>query len=114
VKGLPRWAGVIVMQNLFAVPWLSASRRAVLSIVVALILVLGMFAALKISTGRKQAPSKELHTGSIQKSPALRRSSSDDPMAAFLSPELIVRRPIKGTAAVREETPLPRPRPKRL
>ena len=102
------------MRNLFVLPWLSAGRRVAFSVVAASILVFGLFAALKISTSGKQAPAKELHTGSIQKSTALPKSPSADPMAAFLSSELIVRRPMQSTATVREAIPVPRPRPKRL
>jgi hypothetical protein len=63
----------------------SVSRRVVFSIVAALILVFGVFAALKISTSGKEAPAKELHTGS-SKSRLL--PPSIDPMAAFLIPHL--------------------------
>jgi hypothetical protein len=95
---------------------LSAGRRVVFSIVAALILVFGIFAALKMSTSGKQAPARELHTGSIQKSPAVRKSPSTDPMAAFLTPHLTqpIAQSMQSTAVNRGAIPLPRPRPNRL
>ena len=72
------------MRTLFAVPWLSSSgRRLLISLVTALLLVSGVFALLKISGGGKHA-SPELVTGSIQRSQAVRRAASSDPLAAFL------------------------------
>jgi hypothetical protein len=74
------------MRQLFAVPWLSSSGRIVLSILCVATLVCGVFGLLKISIGEKQAPNKELTTGSIQQSSVVRKPESRDPMAAFLTP----------------------------
>ena len=46
------------MRNLFAVPWLTPSRRTVLSIVAAVIVVFSIFVLVKISVGAKQVPAK--------------------------------------------------------
>ena len=104
------------MRNLFAVPWLTPSRRPVLSIVSVVIVVFSIFVFVKISVGAKQVPAKELLTGSIQRSPAVRKSLSTDPMAAFLTPDLTqpIPQPVHSTAFSRGTIPLPRPRPKRL
>ena len=75
------------MRNLFAVPWLALGRRTLLSIVAAVILVFGIFALLKIDSGGKHTPVKELITGSIPKSPG-RTASSNVPLASFLAPVL--------------------------
>src|SRR5262249_27983448 len=72
------------MRQLSAVPWLSSGGRITLSILCVATLVCGVFGLLKISTGERQAPNKELTTGSIQQSPAVRKPESRDPMAAFL------------------------------
>ena len=80
------------MRTLFAVPWFSSSgRRLLISLVTALLLVSGVFALLKISGGGKQA-SPELVTGSIQRSQAVRRAASSDPLAAFLVAQHLVGR----------------------
>jgi hypothetical protein len=50
--------------------------------VAAVILVFSIFALLKISSGGKQEPAKELLTGSIQKSAAVRKPPSDDQTAS--------------------------------
>jgi hypothetical protein len=47
----------------------------VLSIVAAVIVVFSIFGLVKVSVGAKQVPAKELLTGSIQRSPAVRKSS---------------------------------------
>src|SRR5215467_16055038 len=73
------------MRNLVAAPWLSSGRQTLLSIVVAVILVFSVIALLKVNSGAKQAPAKELLTGSIPRSPAVRKSPSDDSVAAFLA-----------------------------
>src|SRR5258708_30561818 len=70
------------MRNIFAV----ARLTPVLSFVVVAILVFSIFALLKISSGGKQEPGQELLTGSIQKSPAVRKPPSDDPVASFVAP----------------------------
>ena len=61
------------MGQLSAVPWLSSGGRITLSILCLATLVCGVFGLLKISTGEKQVPNKELTTGSIQRSPAVRK-----------------------------------------
>src|SRR5215471_20712053 len=73
------------MRNLVAAPWLSSGRQALLSFVVAVILVFSVIALLKVNSGAKQAPAKELLTGSIPRSPAVRKSPSDGSVAAFLA-----------------------------
>ena len=99
------------MRTLFAVPWLSSSGRSLLiSLVTALLLVCGVFALLKVSGGGKHA-SPELVTGSIQRSPAVRRSASEDPMAAFLVMPSVAPS-TQGTGQT--PIPLPRPRPNRF
>ena len=101
------------MRTLFAVPWFNSSRRRLLiNLVTALLLVFGVFALLKISGVGKHA-SLELVTGSIQRSPAVRRSASDDPMAAllFMPP---VAPSTQGTVQTPSPIPLPRARPNRL
>ena len=49
------------MRNLFAVSWLTAGRRTLLSIAAALVVVLGIFALLKIGSGGKQVPALRLN-----------------------------------------------------
>src|SRR5262249_32681073 len=107
--------GCCEMRNLVAAPWLSSGRQTLLSIVVAVILVFSVIALLKVNSGAKQAPAKELLTGSIPRSPAVRKSPSDDRVAAFLAldssqPTIQPMQRVSDRAAV----PLPRPRPKRL
>jgi hypothetical protein len=53
------------MRQLFAVPWLSSGGRIALSILCVATLVCGVLGLLKVSIGEKQAPNKELTTGSI-------------------------------------------------
>jgi hypothetical protein len=107
-------SSVRLMRQLSAVPWLSSDGRA-LSILCVATLVCGAFGLLKISIGEKQAPNKELTTGSIQRSPAVRKPESRDPMAAFLTPAVAqsMQRSTKSTTADLSPIPLPRPRPKR-
>jgi hypothetical protein len=104
------------MQELFAVPWLTRCRRTLLSFAVAVILVFSIFALMKTSGGEKQAPAQELLTGSIQRSPTVRKSPSNDPMAAFLTPALTQpsHQPMQSAVVEPGVVPLPRPRPKRL
>src|SRR3954471_14032391 len=98
------------MRTLFAVPWLSSSgRRLLVSLLIAVLLVIGIFAVLKIGGGGKLA-SPELVTGSIHRSPAIRKSESADPMSAFLVMPSVVPS-TQGTAQT--PIPLPRPRPNR-
>jgi hypothetical protein len=100
------------MRNLFVVPWLTPSRSSLLSIGAVAILVFSLFALLKVSTGERQEPAKELLTGSIQQSPAVRKPSSDDATASFVAPTAF--QPTSRPVAFREVIPLPRPRPKRI
>ena len=102
------------MRTLFAVPWFSKSgKRLLISLATALLLVSGVFALLKIGGGGKRA-SPELVTGSIQRSQAVRRTASSDPLAAFLVAAPSVAPSTPGTAQTRLPIPLPRPRPNRL
>jgi hypothetical protein len=92
-----------------------AIAKTLLSIVVAVILVFSVIALLKVNSGAKQAPAKELFTGSIPRSPAIRKSPSNESMAAFLaldSSQAVIR-PMQRMVD-RTAVPLPRPRPKRL
>jgi len=103
------------MQHLFAVPWVTPSRRTLLGIGVVAILVFGFFALLKVTSGGKQAPAKELITGSIPRAAPVRKPPSNDPMAAFVSPASTqLTTPLQDTAVDRRAVPMPRPRPKRL
>jgi hypothetical protein len=86
------------MRKLIVVPWLTP----VLSIVAVAILVFSIFALLKISSGGKREPGQELLTGSIQKSPAVRK-----PAQSSL-------RLVQSAVVVRPPVPLPRPRPRRI
>ena len=108
--------GALTMRNLVAASWLSSSRQTLLSIVVAVVVVFSILALLKVNSSAKQAPAKELLTGSIPRSPAVRKSPSNDSMAAFLA--LDSTQPatqfMQSTLVDRSAVPLPRPRPKRL
>jgi hypothetical protein len=92
------------------------SRRPLLSIVTVAILVFSIFALLKIDSGEKEEPAKELLTGSIQKPPAVRKAPSDDATASFLDPAAFQSspQPVQSVVMVRGPVPLPRPRPNRL
>src|SRR5262249_41430164 len=57
--------GGSIMRHLFVVPWLTPSRRTLHGIAVVAILVFGFFAILKSTSGGREAPAKELVTGSI-------------------------------------------------
>ena len=103
--------GALTMRNLVAAPWLSSSRQTLLSIVVAVVVVFSILALLNVNSSAKQAPANELLTGSIPRSPAVRTSSSNDSMAAFLA--LDSTQPATQFMQ-RAAVPLPRPRPKRL
>jgi hypothetical protein len=102
------------MRNLFAVPWLTLRFRTLLSFAVAMILVLSVFALLKIGNRGKQTSAEELITGSVQKSSAVGRSQSNDPVASFLAPVSSQPPPrlVQSNAVDRGAVPLPRPRPK--
>jgi hypothetical protein len=105
------------MRHLFAVPWLTPIRRTLLSIGVVMILMFGIFALLKVVNGGKQAPAKELITGSIPGAASVGKPPPPaDPMAAFLSPAStqLTTQPMQSTGMERRAVPLPRPRPKRL
>jgi hypothetical protein len=78
-----------------------------------MILMFGIFALLKVVNGGKQAPAKELITGSIPGAASVGKPPPPaDPMAAFLSPAST--QPMQSTGVERRAVPLPRPRPKRL
>jgi hypothetical protein len=53
------------MRTLVALRWPSSGRQILLSFVVAVILVFGTIALLKVNSGAKQAATTELLTGSI-------------------------------------------------
>ena len=93
------------MRNIFAV----ARLTPVLSFVVVAILVFSIFALLKISSGGKQEPGQELLTGSVQKSPAVRKPPSDDPVASFVAPSSFqpTLRRVQIGVVVRTPVPLP-------
>ena len=94
----------------------ASSKRGPSRSVAVAILVLSIFALLKIDSGEKQEPAKELFTGSIQKSPSVRKARSDDPTAPFLAPAAFQysQQPVQSVVVVRGPVPLPRPRPNRL
>jgi hypothetical protein len=102
------------MRHLFAAPWLTPIRPTLLSIGVVVILIFGIFALLKVVNGGKQAPAKELITGSIPGAASVRKPPPADPMAAFLSPAStqLTAQPMQSTGVERRAVPLPRPRPK--
>ena len=78
-----------------------------------MILMFGIFALLKVVSGGKQAPAKELITGSIPGAASVGKPPPPaDQMAAFLSPAST--QPMQSTGVERRAVPLPRPRPKRL
>jgi hypothetical protein len=102
------------MRTLFAVPWLSpGGRNLLIGLVSSLVVVFVAFALLKINFGGKRTP-QELVTGSIQRSPAVRRSASSDPMAAFLVTPSVAPAMKQMAVGVSSPIPLPRPRPNRL
>jgi len=112
-----RQASFSAMRQLSAVPWLSSGGRIALSILCVATLVCGVLGLLKISIAEKQAPNKELATGSIQRSPAVRKPESRDPMAAFLVAPAVAQSTQRSTRSITADPsliPLPRPRPKRL
>ena len=108
--------GALIMRDLFAVPWLTRSRRTLLSIGAVLILVFSLCALLKVNGDGGKVPAEELLTGSIPKAAAVHKSASNDPIVAFLSPASTqpTTKPIQSTLTDRRAVPLPRPRPKRL
>ena len=66
-------------------PWLSSGRQTLLSILLAVIVVFSVIALLKINSSANQPPARELLTGSIPRSPAVRKPPGNDSMAAFLA-----------------------------
>src|SRR5262249_61269210 len=100
------------MQHLFAVPWLTPSRRTLRGIAVVAILGFGFFAILKSTSGGREAPPKDLVTGSIPRAASVPKPPPNDPKAAFLSPASTqLTPPVQNTAGERTAAPLPRPRP---
>src|SRR5262245_62149105 len=94
---------------------LTRSRRTLLGIAGVAILVFGVFALLKVTSGGRQAPASELITGSIPKAAPARKPPPNGQMAAFLSPASTqLTTLVQSTAVDRGPVPLPRPRPKRL
>ena len=105
--------GALQMKKLFAVPWLSAPCRTLLTFVMALVLVLSALTVLKISSRAKQkTPVDELTTGSIQRSSAIGSSEAKNRMASYLDAGMSQPRKLQSNLAVRGTVPLPRPRPK--
>jgi len=104
------------MRHLFAVPWLTPSGRTLLGIGVVAILVFGLFALLKVTSGGREAPAKELITSSIPRAAPVRKPPPNDLMAAFLSPAStqLTTQSMQSTLVDGRAVPLPRPRPKRL
>jgi hypothetical protein len=102
------------MKKMFAVPWLSAPCRVLLTFVMALVLVLSALAILKISSRGKQTPVDQLITGSIQKSSAVGRSETKGRVVSYLDPVVSQPSPrqLQSNLAVQGTVPLPRPRPK--
>jgi hypothetical protein len=80
------------------------------------ILVFGLFALLKVTSGGREAPAKELITSSIPRAAPVRKPPPNDLMAAFLSPAStqLTTQPMQSTLVDGRAVPLPRPRPKRL
>jgi hypothetical protein len=105
-------SGTLTMRNMVSARRVSSGRSTVFSIVIAGILVFDAFALLKVNSGAKQAPTEELLTGSIARSPAVRKSPTNDSMAAFLSAQPMIPS-MQSAVADRGAVPLPRPRPKR-
>jgi len=97
------------MRHLLAVPLLTPSRRTLLGIGVVAILVFGLFALLKVTNGGRQAPAKELITGSIPRAAPVRKPPPNNPASTQLTT-----RPMQSAVVERRAVPLPRPRPKRL
>jgi hypothetical protein len=107
--------GALQMKKLFAVPWLSAPCRTLLTFVMALVLVLSALTVLKISSRAKQkTPVDELTTGSIQRSSAIGGSEAKNRMASYLDSGMSQppARQLQSNLAVQGPVPLPRPRPK--
>src|SRR5262249_58613875 len=75
--------GGLIMQHLFAVPWLTPSRRTLHGIAVVAILGFGFFAILKSTSGGREAPAKELVTGSIPRAVSVPKPRPTDPMGRF-------------------------------
>src|SRR5262249_35263242 len=106
---------VIIMRDLFAVPWLAPSHPTLLGVLVLAILVFGAFALLKSTSGETQPPANELVTGSIPRAVPVREPPSNDQTAAFLNPASTqLTTLVQSTAVDWRAVPLPRRRPNRL
>src|SRR5262249_45736471 len=100
------------MQHLFAVPWLTPSRRTLPGIAVVAILGFGFFAILKSTSGGREAPAKDLVTGSIPRAASVPKPPPNDPRAAFLSPASTqLTTLVQSTAPDPPPPPLPPPPP---
>jgi hypothetical protein len=110
-----RGLGCSIMRHLFATSLLTRTRRTLLGVAGVAILVFGVCAFLKVTSGGRQPPANELITGSIPRAAPVRKPPSNDQMAAFLSPASTqLTALVQSTAMDRSPIPLPRPRPKRL
>src|SRR5262249_59058554 len=98
------------MQHLFAVPRLTPSRRTLRGIAVVAILVFGFFVILKSTSGGREAPPKELVTGSIPRAASFPKPPPNHPMAAFLSPAPLTTL-LQNTAGGLPAPPFPPPPP---
>jgi len=102
-------SGTLTMRNMVSARRVKSGRSTVLiTIVIAGILAVGVFAL----NSDAKAPTEELLTGSIARSPTVRKSPSNDSTTAFLSTQPMIPS-MQRTAADRAAVPLPRPRPKR-
>jgi hypothetical protein len=104
-------SGTLTMRNMVSARRVKSGRSLLITIVIAGILAVGVFALLKVNSDAK-APTEELLTGSIARSPTVRKSPSNDSTTAFLSTQPMIPS-MQRTAADRAAVPLPRPRPKR-
>ena len=102
------------MRRLFAVPWLSSGGRIVLAVLAVAVLVSGALAFLKMNSGGKVSPAKELVTGSIRRSSTVNQPR--DSMAALLAAPAVIQPVARTPSPTRNSSliPLPRPRPKHL
>src|SRR6516165_2124694 len=77
------------MQHLFVLPWLTPSRRTLHGIAVVAILVFGFFAILKSTSGGREAPAKELVTGSIPSSLLKNPRQNESSLIQFFNHESV-------------------------